>query len=44
MQAPDDYEDNRPVWKKIAWFLALWAGGVIAVAGFGYGIKFLVPV
>ena len=44
MTAPHEMEDNRPVWKKIAWFIALWAGGVLALATFGYGIKFLIPV
>ena len=27
-----------PLWKRLAWFVALWAAGVAAVGALGYGI------
>ncbi len=29
-----------PLWKRLAWFLALWAGGVLTVSAVGYAIRF----
>jgi hypothetical protein len=29
------------MWKKLAWFIALWAAGVISLAGLAYGLKIL---
>ncbi|MDI6028473.1 DUF2474 domain-containing protein [Corticibacterium sp. UT-5YL-CI-8] len=28
-----------PLWLRLAWFVALWAGGVLTVAAVGYGIR-----
>jgi hypothetical protein len=28
-----------PLWQRLLWFVALWAGGVITVAVVAYGIK-----
>jgi hypothetical protein len=29
------------MWKKLAWFIALWASGVISLSGLAYGLKIL---
>ena len=29
------------MWKKLAWFIALWVAGVISLAGLAYGLKIL---
>ncbi|MDP8914194.1 MAG: DUF2474 family protein [Pseudomonadota bacterium] len=29
-----------PLWKRLAWFIALWAGGVATVTALAYGIRF----
>ena len=29
----------RATWKRLAWFVALWAGGVLAVTAVGYAIR-----
>lgn len=34
---------DTPLWKKLAWFAALWVGGVVAVGTFAYLLKFLIP-
>jgi hypothetical protein len=34
---------DLPLWKKLGWFVALWAGGVITVVAFGYLMRFLIP-
>jgi hypothetical protein len=31
--------NERPLWKKLAWFVLLWAGGVAAAVAIGYGLK-----
>ncbi len=31
--------EQRPVWQRLLWFVALWAGGVLTVAAIGYAIK-----
>lgn len=31
--------DKKPLWKKLAWLVLLWAGGVTAAVAVGYGIK-----
>lgn len=31
--------EEEPLWKRLAWFVGLWAGGVFAVAGVGYLLK-----
>ena len=30
---------QRPLWQRLLWFVALWAGGVATVAIVGYGIR-----
>lgn len=32
----------RPAMKRILWFLALWAAGVLAVAALAYGLRALI--
>lgn len=32
-----------PAWRKLAWFVGLWAAGVLAVAALGLLIRVLVP-
>lgn len=34
---------DTPVWKKLLWFVALWAGGVAAVMLLGLAIRVLMP-
>ena len=31
---------QSPLWKRLAWFVGLWAGGVTAVGAVAYGIKY----
>jgi hypothetical protein len=26
-------------WRRIGWFVLLWAGGVVAIAGFAYAVR-----
>lgn len=30
---------EKPLWQRLLWFVALWAGGVLSVAAVGYAIK-----
>ena len=30
---------QRPLWQRLLWFVALWAGGVATVTIVGYGIR-----
>ena len=32
--------DAGPLWKRLAWFVGLWAGGVIVVGAVAYAIRF----
>lgn len=32
-----------PFWKRLLWFVALWAAGVLGLAVVGYAIKLLIP-
>ncbi len=34
---------KSPLWKKLAWFAALWAGGVVAAMLAGWLIKMAIP-
>ncbi len=36
---PDTTEPQRPLARRLLWFAALWAGGVLSVASVGYLIK-----
>lgn len=29
------------MWRKLAWFIALWVAAVISLAGLAYGLKLL---
>lgn len=31
--------ETRPLWQRLLWFVALWAGSVAALGVVGYGIK-----
>jgi len=37
--APAQPEKQRPLLQRLAWFVALWAGGVATVTILGYGIR-----
>jgi hypothetical protein len=32
-------EDEKPLPRKLAWFVLLWAGGIAAAVAVGYGVK-----
>ncbi len=32
-------EPASPLWRRLLWFAALWAGGVLAVAGVGFALR-----
>lgn len=32
-------EAEGPAWKKLAWFVGLWAASVLTIAAVGYGIR-----
>jgi fatty acid desaturase len=32
-------EPAAPLWQRLLWFAALWAGGVLAVAGIGLVLR-----
>jgi hypothetical protein len=34
---------EAPRWKRLAWFLALWAAGVVTVMALGYVLKWVIP-
>ncbi len=36
---PDTIEANKPLGKRLLWFVALWAAGVLSVAAVGAFIK-----
>ena len=36
-------ESNSPLWKKLLWFVSLWAGGVLFVVLVGWLIKAFIP-
>ena len=38
---PDTPPDTRPPtpWRRIGWFVLLWAGGVVVIAGFAYLLR-----
>jgi len=31
--------ETRPLWQRLLWFIALWAGGVGSVAFIAYGLR-----
>ena len=33
-------EAQRPLWKRLAWFVGLWAAGVATVAAVAYLLRF----
>ena len=37
----DEGRIQSPAWKRAAWFVALWAGGVAVVATVGYALRFV---
>jgi len=39
---PEDGEARQPLGKKLAWFVALWFGGLIAVAALAYALRALI--
>lgn len=36
---PTTTEQAKPLWQRLLWFSALWAGSVAALGVVGYGIK-----
>ena len=36
---PAQTETPRPLWRRLLWFVALWAAGVGTVAIVGYGLR-----
>jgi hypothetical protein len=39
---PEEGEAQRPLGKKLVWFVALWFGGLIAVATVAYSLRALI--
>mgnify|MGYP007059379388 FL=1 len=39
---PEEGETRKPLGKRLAWFVALWIGGLIAVAALAYGLRSLI--
>lgn len=39
---PEEGEAQRPLGKRLLWFVALWVGGVIAVAAVSYALRALI--
>lgn len=39
---PDDGEPRPPLGKRVLWFVALWFGGLIAVAAVAYALRALI--
>jgi len=39
---PEPGEARRPLGKRLLWFVALWFGGLIAVAAVAYGLRALI--
>ncbi|MFO1017559.1 MAG: hypothetical protein U1E03_08180 [Hyphomonadaceae bacterium] len=39
---PEEGEAPRPLGKRLLWFVALWLGGLIAVAVAAYGLRALI--
>jgi hypothetical protein len=39
---PEAGEAQRPLGKKLVWFVALWSGGLIAVAAVAYSLRALI--
>jgi len=39
---PEDGEAPRPLGRRLLWFLALWFGGLIAVAAVAYALRALI--
>ena len=38
-----DRVPETPLWKKLGWFAALWAGGVLAVSLLAFLVKLVYP-
>ena len=38
---PEPVAPKRPVWERLAWFAALWLGGLSAVAAAAYALRAL---
>jgi preprotein translocase subunit Sss1 len=34
-----DSAERKPIWQRLLWFVALWAGSVAALGVVGYAIK-----
>lgn len=37
--AKQNQQADKPTWKKLLWFVALWLAGVLTLAIIGYGIR-----
>jgi hypothetical protein len=38
---PEEGDPRRPLGKRLLWFIALWAGSLLAVAAIAYGLRAL---
>ena len=41
---PEPNAPAAPLWKRLAWFVAIAAASVVATAAIAYGLKALLPV
>jgi hypothetical protein len=39
---PEEGEARRPLGRRLLWFVALWVGSLIAVAGVAYALRALI--
>ncbi len=39
MPITTDREERKPIWQRLLWFVALWAGSVLLLGIVGYAIK-----
>lgn len=39
---PEEGDAPRPLGKRLLWFVALWSGGLIAVAALAYALRALI--
>ncbi|MGD0635902.1 MAG: DUF2474 domain-containing protein [Beijerinckiaceae bacterium] len=42
LERPPDRADGGPLWRKLAWFVGIWAASVCALGIVAYGIRLLI--